>query len=335
MEQRDEVRYQMLRSLCDREKYLEPFDYGSIELVEKLINDLTSLKKRFQKYKEDVSDLNDKNNYLILGINAYKTQNNELFKENSQLHSEIINLQNKLNFKGKDVEFNKLQDDKVSLQFLLTEANKKIEILHHQLSESKKKYLDLIKTLYEHNVGSPKMLDEVVKDYKVKLDPKLYDFEKYEKDLQNILTGVDRKNNSSNNNNFNANNNNNKSNEFLMQKCKELEIELSNKCKEIELLKKNINSGNSLEQKVVIDYLQEQLKNERLKFQNYLNYTLEENNALKEKQKKIDEDDIKRKITYSIIDTKSNKSVNSKYKKAKSNNSIGKIKKANNLWSYS
>lgn len=57
MESRDELRYQMLRSLCDREHYLEPFDYDSIELVERLINDLTSLKKRFKKYKENILEL--------------------------------------------------------------------------------------------------------------------------------------------------------------------------------------------------------------------------------------------------------------------------------------
>ena len=107
MEERDELRYQMLRSLCDREHYLEPFDYNSIELVERLINDLTSLKKRFKKFKENILELNNRNDYLILGINAYKIQNVELFKENNQLHSEILSLNNKLNFKGKKIEINK------------------------------------------------------------------------------------------------------------------------------------------------------------------------------------------------------------------------------------
>ena len=140
MESRDELRYQMLRSLCDKANYLEPFDYGSIELVEKLINDIIALKRKFIKCEKNINELNNRNDYLILGINAYKIQNVELFKENNELHNEILNLNNKLNFKGKDFEFCKLKDDKTSLHFLLTEANKKIEILYHQLNESKKKY---------------------------------------------------------------------------------------------------------------------------------------------------------------------------------------------------
>ena len=297
MEARDELRYQMLRSLCDREHYLEPFDYNSIELVEKLINDLTSLKKRFKKYKQNILELNNRNDYLILGINAYKIQNVELFKENNELHSEILSLNNKLNFKGKEIELNKLKDDKSSLHYLLDQANKKIKILYHQLNESKKKYIELIQNLYKRNIDSPQMLDEIVKDYRLKLDPNIYDYDKYEKDLEKELKNL---NDATDNNNTNDEGGG-KNPTFLEEKCKNLENELKNRDKEIEILKKNLYGDNKVEQRVVIDYLQGQLKTEKLKYENYLNYTLRENKKLLNKQKELEKDkNVRRKRLYSI-----------------------------------
>ena len=309
MEAKDELRYQMLRSLCDREHYLQPFDYGSMEIVEKLINDLTSLKKRFKKFKDNITDLNNRNDYLIMGINAYKVQNVELFKENNDLHSEILHLKNELTNKGKDIEFNKLKDDKSSLHFLLKQANKKIDILYHQLSESKKKYIELIQNLYKRNVDSPKMLDEIVKDYKVKLDPSIFDYDKFEKELEMELKSLNDVTD-----NYNSGENA-KNCEFLETKCKSLELELKNKNKEIEILKKNLYGDNHVEQAVVIDYLQSQLKNERLKYENYINYTLSQNHKLMDKQKKIQNELRERRRQFSMDPStlkNSNSSKNSK-----------------------
>ena len=326
MEARDELRYQMLRSLCDRENYLEPFDYGSIELVERLINDLTSLKKRFQKYKENIVELNKKNDYLILGINAYKIQNMELFKENNELHSEIINLNNQLTFRGIDIEFNKLKDDKSSLHFLLSQANKKIEILYQLLSESKKKYIELIQNLYKRNVDSPKMLDEVVKDYKVKLDPKIFDYDKYEKDLELELKNLTEPTDT----NYNNNNKNtlNKNFSFLEEKCKNLEFELKNKTKENEILKKTFYGDNNSDKQVMIDYLQSKIKNERTKYENYINYTLKENKKLKERQQKLIDERNRRRNLFSTDSTnlKTSFNINNYKKKEVVNNGKNKFK---------
>jgi len=332
MEAKDELRYQMLRSLCDRENYLEPFDYNSIELVERLINDLTSLKKRFKKFKESILELHNRNDYLILGINAYKIQNLELFKENNQLHSEILSLNNKLSYKGKDIEFNKLKDDKSSLHYLLSQANKKIEILYHQLCESKKKYIELIQNLYKRNVDSPKMLDEIVRDYKVKLDPNIFDYDQYEKDLElelkNLNDATDNFNSNNNTGNINGNNST-----YLEEKCRNLELQLKNRDNEIEILKKNLYGDNQIEQRVVIDYLKDQLKTEKEKYENYLNYTLKENKLLMKKNEQIINDRIEsRKRLYSH-DTNNLKTTSYKDKK-KLVISIGNIKVKNNNNNY-
>jgi len=329
MESRDELRYQMLRSLCDKANYLEPFDYGSIELVEKLINDIIALKRKFKKCEKNINELNNRNDYLILGINAYKIQNVELFKENNELHNEILNLNNKLNFKGKDFEFCKLKDDKTSLHFLLTEANKKIEILYHQLNESKKKYIELIENLYKRNIESPKMLDVLTKDFKVKLDPKIYDFDKYESDIENnkkvsnSATDYNLYNNiaiTTDNNNYT----------YLEEKCKNLEKELDNKNKEIELLKTNVYGNNKEEQRIVIDYLENKIRDERIKYENYLTFTLNENKKLEKKQQKIENEKIERRKKYGIEAALKNFGINTKINKSRKTFSENNNKKSKN-----
>ena len=329
MESRDELRYQMLRSLCDKANYLEPFDYGSIELVEKLINDIIALKRKFKKCEKNINELNNRNDYLILGINAYKIQNVELFKENNELHNEILNLNNKLNFKGKDFEFCKLKDDKTSLHFLLTEANKKIDILYHQLNESKKKYIELIENLYKRNIESPKMLDVLTKDFKVKLDPKIYDFDKYESDIENnkkvsnSATDYNLYNNiaiTTDNNNYT----------YLEEKCKNLEKELDNKNKEIELLKTNVYGNNKEEQRIVIDYLENKIRDERIKYENYLTFTLNENKKLEKKQQKIENEKIERRKKYGIEAALKNFGINTKINKSRKTFSENNNKKSKN-----
>ena len=329
MESRDELRYQMLRSLCDKANYLEPFDYGSIELVEKLINDIIALKRKFKKCEKNINELNNRNDYLILGINAYKIQNVELFKENNELHNEILILNNKLNFKGKDFEFCKLKDDKTSLHFLLTEANKKIEILYHQLNESKKKYIELIENLYKRNIESPKMLDVLTKDFKVKLDPKIYDFDKYESDIENnkkvsnSATDYNLYNNiaiTTDNNNYT----------YLEEKCKNLEKELDNKNKEIELLKTNVYGNNKEEQRIVIDYLENKIRDERIKYENYLTFTLNENKKLEKKQQKIENEKIERRKKYGIEAALKKFGINTKINKSRKTFSENNNKKSKN-----
>ena len=329
MESRDELRYQMLRSLCDKANYLEPFDYGSIELVEKLINDIIALKRKFKKCEKNINELNNRNDYLILGINAYKIQNVELFKENNELHNEILNLNNKLNFKGKDFEFCKLKDDKTSLHFLLTEANKKIEILYHQLNESKKKYIELIENLYKRNIESPKMLDVLTKDFKVKLDPKIYDFDKYESDIEN------NKKVSNSATDYNLYNNiaittDNNIYTYLEEKCKNLEKELDNKNKEIEILKTNVYGNNKEEQRIVIDYLENKIRDERIKYENYLTFTLNENKKLEKKQQKIENEKIERRKKYGIEAALKNFGINTKINKSRKTFSENNNKKSKN-----
>ena len=328
MESNEELRYQRLRSLCDKEKYLEPFDYSSLELVEKLIKDIIIMKKRINKNEQKMKEMNNRIDYLILGINAYKIQNIELYKENNELHDKIIYLNNKLSFNGKDIEFNKLKDDKYSLNFLLAEANKKIETLYHQLNLSKKKYIELIENLYKRNIESPKILDELTKEYRVKLDPNIYDFDKYELELEKdnkILNSP---------NDYNLYYRKIKENNytFLEEKCKNLEIEIKNKNKEIEILKNNMIGNNKEEQGVVIDYLKNKMREEKIKYENYLYHALNENKKLLKKQQKIENEKKERRKKFGINAALKNFNIDNNLTKIKKTFSENKNRKIKNKY---
>ena len=176
------------------------------------------------------------------------------------------------------------------------------------------------------------MLDEIVRDYKVKLDPNIFDYDQYEKDLElelkNLNDATDNFNSNNNTGNINGNNST-----YLEEKCRNLELQLKNRDNEIEILKKNLYGDNQIEQRVVIDYLKDQLKTEKEKYENYLNYTLKENKLLMKKNEQIINDRIEsRKRLYSH-DTNNLKTTSYKDKK-KLVISIGNIKVKNNNNNY-
>ena len=108
------------------------------------MNDFLSLKRLYARSKEDIKDLQERNENLTLGITAYKHQNQELFTQNAELHREIISLSEKLNYKGKELELNRLNEDTTSLKFMLNEAQEKNKKLQREVIDIKQKYMELI-----------------------------------------------------------------------------------------------------------------------------------------------------------------------------------------------
>ena len=169
---KDEAKYHMLRNLCDKEKYLQPIDYGSLDLIEALMNDFLSLKRLYARSKEDIKDLQERNDQLVLGITAYKHQNTELFSQNAELHREIITLSEKLNYKGKELELNRLNEDTKSLKFMLNEAEEKNKKLQKEIIEIKQKYMDLIVDIYEKKVNMQKLFTELTDEEQLSVKPR-------------------------------------------------------------------------------------------------------------------------------------------------------------------
>ena len=320
---KDEAKYHMLRNLCDKEKYLQAIDYGSLDLIEALMNDFLSLKRLYARSKEDIKDLQERNENLTLGITAYKHQNQELFTQNAELHREIITLSEKINYKGKELELNRLNEDTTSLKFMLNEAQEKNKKLQREVIDIKQKYMELIVDIYEKKVNMQKLFSELKDEEQISVKPRgvaLDDLpdngdlktESSNMKVSNKFNMTDVTNSNFNNtqnsryqinnnntninntnmigtgNNFNGNRNSKLrgNNKELIEKVYKLENELKEKNNELNLLKKNMYSENIVEQKVVIDYLRGELKRMKDKYEFYLNFEIEKNNSVYNKPKK-------------------------------------------------
>ena len=122
--------------------------------------------------KEDIKDLQERNENLTLGITAYKHQNQELFTQNAELHREIISLSEKLNYKGKELELNRLNEDTTSFKFMLNEAEKKNKKLQNEIIDIKQKYMELIVDIYEKKVNMQKLFSELKYEEQISVKPR-------------------------------------------------------------------------------------------------------------------------------------------------------------------
>ena len=222
--EKDEVKYHMLRSLCDKHHYLQSMDYGSLSLIEAILNDLISLKHIHSRTKEDISLLKEKNENLILITKAYKQQNNDLFNENAELHKEIIDLIEQKNFKGKEIEMKRLNDDKNTIKFLYEESNEKYMKILKKYNKLKNKYLEVVSDIYDKKKYLNQIFDELDDDCLLNFEKK--EFENYdnindnsnnnEKKMsttyKNSNNNGENTNNNFNNTNLYENNNNNNNN---------------------------------------------------------------------------------------------------------------------------
>jgi uncharacterized protein YhaN len=66
----------------------------------------------------------------------------------------------------------------------------------------------------------------------------------------------------------------------MIEKIYNLECELKDKNKEIAMLKKNIHNENILEQKVIIDYLKNELRLTKEKYDCYIKYQIDKNDKM-------------------------------------------------------
>ena len=211
--EKDEVKYHMLRSLCDKHHYLQSMDYGSLSLIEAILNDLISLKHIHSRTKEDISLLKEKNENLILITKAYKQQNNDLFNENAELHKEIIDLIEQKNFKGKEIEMKRLNDDKNTIKFLYEESNEKYMKIVKNYNKLKNKYLEVVSDIYDKKKYLNQIFDELDDDCLLNFEKK--EFENYDNINDNSNNNEKKMSTTyknSNNNNENTNNNFNNTN---------------------------------------------------------------------------------------------------------------------------
>ena len=58
--QKDEVKYHMLRNQLDKLKYLQTLDYSSMDLVEAMLNDILSYKRKLKTNEDIITEQKEK-----------------------------------------------------------------------------------------------------------------------------------------------------------------------------------------------------------------------------------------------------------------------------------
>ena len=296
---RDELKYHMLRNQLDKIKYLQSFDYSSMELIEEMLNEILSLRRQIKNTETDITELKQKNETLILGIAAYKHQNTELFKQNSELHNEVISLLEKQSFQGRDIELKRLNEDTNSLKFLLNNAKEKNQKLQKEIAQMKQRYIELVVNIYEKKINMQKIFTELQESDQINLKDRgieAYGMGSANNENSNRVSssGNEVNNSSTNlkqqigkitssvisNSNVNGIGRGRGTNKEMIEKIYNLECELKDKNKEIAMLKKNIHNENVLEQKVIIDYLKNELKLTKEKYDCYIKYQVDKNEKM-------------------------------------------------------
>ena len=160
-----------LKIKLDNLNYRIPFDIGSCNLIDALVNDinqyLLEIKSLSQEKKEFSTFISNKD----LSIAAAKHENNRLIKENNDLHREIIETKKKINYStsAKELEIKRLTEEKNDLKYLYN--NLKLKAQHHEKEASslRKKLYKLLIHIYETNMNEKTLRKMFEKDFNIKL----------------------------------------------------------------------------------------------------------------------------------------------------------------------
>ena len=286
--QKDEIKYHMLRNELDKLKYFQTLDYSSMDLVEALLNDILSIRRSATQNENIIKEQTEKNETLVLAVAAYKHQNAELFKQNSELHTEILTMLDKQNYSGKEIEMKRLNDDTNAIKFLLNKAKETNSKLQTEIVEVKQKYIALIVDIYEKKINMQKIFEELEQTDELSIKQRSVEVYGKENDIHSSHIG---------NNKINSDSESSKgvrmgvsqgvgrrTNHELVEKIYELENEIKEKNKEINYLKRNKFTENVMEQKVIIDYLKNELKATKEKYECYLKYQIDKNDKILNKK---------------------------------------------------
>lgn len=303
----NETKYHMLRAQLDKIHIIQPMDYNSLDVIEALLNEILSLRQKNKTITSIIDELEEKNEQQALTLVAYKHQNNDLFKQTGELHHEIISLLEKNNFQGKDIELKRLTDDTSALKYILNASKEKTLQYQIELSNVKQKYLELIIGIYEKKVNLSKIFEEIsesdqliLKSRGIEVKSSMNDGSEVNSKQQNSSSNHTNShshhnvNNTNNKYSINISNNNannirggdnhimmgnrtGRSSQEIIEKIYRLETELKDKNNEILLLKKRVSNENALDQKVVIDYLKNELKETKEKNECYFKFQFDNN----------------------------------------------------------
>uniref|UniRef100_A0A1B6D0U7 Centrosomal protein of 135 kDa n=3 Tax=Clastoptera arizonana TaxID=38151 RepID=A0A1B6D0U7_9HEMI len=129
--------YRNVRSRLDDLGYMQPVSVHSLELVNKLVDDLEEAKSKFVYYKKISEESIQTANELKFGVEPYRQSNAQLIHENNDLHKQLIKLreveeENKRELKK---QIRTLEKEKLHLEFICSEHFARIGDLEQEIVE--------------------------------------------------------------------------------------------------------------------------------------------------------------------------------------------------------
>jgi hypothetical protein len=146
-------KYIDIKNKLQKLKYKLYFDISHTNMIEVLLTDITKYLTEIDYLKSDKEQQKSIIENQQLSTNALKQENAKLIKENNQLHREIIEVSKSFNNAtgSRDLEIQRLGEEKTSLKFLILEAKKKIEKLIKENDILKHKHSEIVTKIYERN----------------------------------------------------------------------------------------------------------------------------------------------------------------------------------------
>jgi len=166
-----------LKLKLDTLNYRLPFDIGSVNLIEALVNDINQYQAEIKSLNVDKKDFAPILKEKDLSVAAAKHENNRLIRENNDLHREIIETKKKINYSSsaKEMEIKRLTEEKNDLKFLLNNFKQKSQQYEREASDLRKKLYKLLIHIYDTNMNEKTLRKMFEKDFNIKLFEQLSD----------------------------------------------------------------------------------------------------------------------------------------------------------------
>ena len=129
--------------------YKDPLGIDSVQVVNKVLNDLIKTTEAFKKLQDERNLLKDQiksQNEIVLPL---RNENMKLTKENNELHNEIIKLKDNIDNKNlnNNDDIKKYEDENNDLKFLNNQKDNKIKNLINEESKGSINFDKNIKSL--------------------------------------------------------------------------------------------------------------------------------------------------------------------------------------------
>ena len=160
-----------LKLKLDSLNYRIPFDIGSCNLIEALINDINQYQAEIKTLNHEKKEVSTVIGAKDLSVAATKHENNRLIKENNDLHREIIETKKRINYStsAKELEIKRLTEEKNDLKYLYANLKQKAQLHEREAAGLRKKLYKLLIHIYETNMNEKTLRKMFEKDFNIKL----------------------------------------------------------------------------------------------------------------------------------------------------------------------